>query len=163
MIKSETFKPKSDFVWGTIGMSFAILYLIQSALYPTGNWFDFALAFAVAGAVFLVWLRPRLELRESDLVVINPLSSRVINYRDIVELETRWALRIVHKNGSTRVWVAPASGKHRWIAESTTKWSSDRLPTNASKTVEFTSMSKSHLSDSGAAALLIQQRLESNH
>jgi hypothetical protein len=163
MSKNEIFKPKSDFVWGSIGLLFAILYLIQAAVFPTGNWFDFAFGFAVAGTVFILWFRPRLVLRETDLVVVNPLSSRVISYRDIVELETRWALRIIHKSGTTRVWVAPASGKQRWISDSTTRWASDRLPTNQAKTVEFTSMSTSHFSDSGAAALLIQQRLDSDH
>jgi hypothetical protein len=163
MSKNEIFKPKSDFVWGAIGMLFALLFLIQAVVYPTGNWFEFVFCLAVAGTVFLLWLRPRLVLRENDLVVVNPLSTRVISYRDIVELETRWALRIIHESGSTRVWVAPASGKQRWISDNTSRWSSDRLPTNQAKTVEFTSMSKSHFSDSGAAALLIKQRLEADH
>jgi hypothetical protein len=163
MGKNETFKPKSDFVWGAIGMLFATLYLIQAIVYPTGNWFEFILGFAVAATVYLLWFRPRLVLRETDLIVVNPLSSHTIPYLDIIELETRWTLRIGHRNGITRVWVAPASGKQRWIADSTTRWSSDRLPTNQAKTVEFTSISKSHFSDSGAAALLIQQRLDSVH
>jgi hypothetical protein len=160
MSKSETFKPRGDYVWGSLALTFCALYLIQAAVYPSGSWFEVLAGVALAIAALLFWFRPKLVLREHDLIVVNPFSTKTIAYRDIIDLETRWSLRIVHSAGSTRVWVAPASGKHRWIAESTTKWSSERLPTNPTKTVEVTTMSNSHFSDSGAAATLIQQRLD---
>jgi hypothetical protein len=157
------FRPKSNFFWGILALALDALFVLQSALYPGATWLDFTIGAIVAAAASLCWIRPKLILRETDLVVVNPIRKVAIQYVDILELNTKWSLQIIHRNGKVRVWVAPASGKRRWISESTSRWLSDRLPTSSGRTTEVTSMSNSYLSDSGAAAILIQNKIDQLH
>jgi len=80
-----------------------------------------------------------------------------------LELETKWTLLIHHTNGATRVWVAPANGKQRWIAESARRWKFNRVETSQVDNGSFTTISESLESDSGVAAALIRERLQDLH
>lgn len=162
----NVYRPKGNLVWGYVAIGFDALYLSQSVLYPTKSSvlaLDIAAAGAIAAAATLLWIRPKLVLRDNDLVVVNPVKTETISYRDITELETKWSLLIVHGSKKTRVWVAPANGKQRWIADSTFRWRSDRVPTSAERTNETTSISSSLNSDSGVAAHLIRERVKHLH
>jgi hypothetical protein len=121
---------------------------------------DLSVAIFVAAAAYLLWVRPKLILRETDLVVVNPFQRTLVNYADITELRTKWALQIDYADKSVQVWVAPANGKGRWISESTLRWKSDRVPLSDTRIVEHTSMSQSTRSDSGLAASLIRERMK---
>jgi hypothetical protein len=166
MQNATVFRPKGNLIWGGIALFFDALFLTQAFFYPAPKsniGIDAAAAVAVGTTAALLWIRPKLILREHDLVVVNPLRSTVIDYNDITELETKWALLIHHSTGKTRVWVAPANGKQRWVRDSTQRWSIDRLPTNHGNETEVTSISQSLNSDSGVAAHLIKERLSSRH
>jgi len=160
------YRPKGNLIWGTVALAFDGLFLAQSIFYPTyasNLAIDVAAATVVGAAATLLWIRPKLILRENDLVVVNPLKSSEIPYEDITELETKWALLIHHGSSKTRVWVAPASGKQRWVRENTLRWSLDRLPVSDRNETEVTSISQSLNSDSGVAAHLIRERLKNRH
>jgi len=160
------YRPKGNLIWGTVALAFDALFLAQSIFYPTyasNLAIDVAAAAVVGAAAALLWIRPKLILRENDLVVVNPLKSSEIPYEDITELETKWALLIHHGSSRTRVWVAPASGKQRWVRENTLRWSLDRLPVSDRNETEVTSISQSLNSDSGVAAHLIRERLKNRH
>jgi hypothetical protein len=166
MQNSTVFRPKGNLIWGGIALFFDALFLTQAIFYPAPNsnvGIDAAAAAAIGAAATLLWIRPKLVLREHDLVVVNPFKSVVIRYKDITELETKWALLIHHGGSSSRVWVAPANGKQRWVRDSTMRWGYDRLPTSSTKEHEVTSISQSLNSDSGVAAHLIRERLNSRH
>jgi hypothetical protein len=166
MQNSTIYRPKGNLIWGGVALFFDALFLIQSVFYPAANSnvaVDAAAAAAVGATATLLWIRPKLVLRDQDLVVVNPLKSVVISYNDIIELETKWALLIHHGSSKTRVWVAPANGKQRWARDSTLRWGFDRLPTNSANETEVTSISQSLNSDSGIAAHLIRARLEKRH
>ena len=125
--------------------------------------FELLLCFIFGGAVYLIWIRPKLVLRDDVIEVINPLSSKVIAYREVLDLETKWSLAIIHPGGKTRVWVAPATGKQRWIAEKKFGWYGGGLPLSESKGSGMESMSSSLDSVSGQAAYLIRERMKRAH
>jgi len=125
--------------------------------------FELLLCFIFGGAVYLIWIRPKLVLRDDVIEVINPLSSKVIAYREVLDLETKWSLAIIHSGGKTRVWVAPATGKQRWIAEKKFGWYGGGLPLSESKGSGMESMSSSLDSVSGQAAYLIRERMKRAH
>jgi hypothetical protein len=102
-------------------------------------------------------------LREDVIEVVNPLRTELIAYSDVLELETKWSLAIIHSRGTTRVWVAPASGKQRWVAEKKFGWISGNVPTSDSKSVGTEAMSASLDSMSGQVAYMIRERIKRSH
>jgi len=166
MHETLTFRPKSNYVWGGVALLLDALFVVQSVFYSADGesiWFDLAIAALVAGVVVLLWLRPKLVLHQDHLVVVNPLSTRVIRFENIKELDTKWALQIVHTQGQTRVWVASATGKFHWMADANQSRILNRAARNQGRVVDVTSASQSLHSDSGLAAHLIRQRLEQWH
>ena len=163
---NTVFRPKGNLAWAVLAFLLDALFVTQSIFYPRsggGIALDLLVAVVVAALAYLLWVRPKLVLRETDLVVVNPFKAHTINYRDISDLKTKWSLTIEHSGGRVDVWVAPTNGKGRWIAESTFRWRNTRVPLSEGKTIEFTSMSQSNRSDSGIAAALIRERLNSLH
>jgi hypothetical protein len=125
--------------------------------------FELGLCFILVGAVYSIWIRPNLILRENVIEVVNPFSTKVIPYSDVLDLETKWSLAIIHSGGKTRVWVAPATGKQRWIAEKKFGWYGGGLPLSQSESNGMESMSASLDSISGQAAFLIRERIKRKH
>lgn len=166
MNKAFVFRPKGNFAWAIVAVILDALFMAQVILYPVDDavkWVEYSLGAAIAIGATLLWIRPKLVLNDDHLVVVNPLSQVSIAYKDIDELETKWTLRINHGGKQTRVWVAPANGKQRWISESARIWKFNRIPSSERVTDEYTSMSDSLGSDSGIAAALIRERLRDLH
>jgi hypothetical protein len=113
--------------------------------------------------VYAFWIKPKLVIGVEAVQVINPLRTEVIPYKDVVELETKWALTIIHAAGKTRVWVAPASGKQRWIAEKKFGFYSGGLSSNERFSGGEGTMSASLDSLSGQAAYMIRERMKRTH
>ncbi len=160
---NTVFRPKSNLIWAGLAFALDAVFLAQLIFYPSAGsnlLVDLSVAIFVAAAAYLLWVRPKLILRETDLVVVNPFQRTLVNYADITELRTKWALQIDYADKSVQVWVAPANGKGRWISESTLRWKSDRVPLSDTRIVEHTSMSQSTRSDSGLAASLIRERMK---
>ena len=161
-----TYRPKSNLVWATVAFTLDAIFLVQAVFYPIpgdSEIVNILVALALGFAAYGIWVRPKLVLRETDLVVVNPVSSKVIAYSAIEELGTKWALLIVHGGKTTRVWVAPASGKYRWIADSNQRWLFTGVPRSDKPYGDVTPMSQSGNSDSGVAARLIRERVEGLH
>ncbi|MEI6591388.1 MAG: hypothetical protein WCO24_05220, partial [Actinomycetes bacterium] len=92
---NEVFRPRANLFWGYSALVLDALFLVQAFAFPakTENLlFDIFIALLVAAAAILMWIRPKLLLGESQLVVVNPVKRVVIDYKDITELETKWAL-----------------------------------------------------------------------
>ena len=161
-----TYRPKGNLVWGSVALLLDALFLLQAVCYPAKGenlLIDLPVSLSIAVLAWLVWLRPKLVLHAENLVVVNPIGTRAIAYRDIEALDTKWTLKISHGSQQTRVWVAPANGKYRWIAESNSRVFFSKLPRTEGKLAEVTSMSQSRNSDSGVAASLIRDRIEDLH
>jgi hypothetical protein len=166
MNKDFVFRPKGNFAWAIVAIVLDALFMAQVILYPVENavkWLEYSLGAAVAIGAILLWIRPKLVLKDDHLIVVNPITQVTIAYKDIDDLETKWSLLINHKGKQTRVWIAPANGKQRWISESARIWKFNRIPTSERVTDEYTTVSDSLGSDSGIAAALIRERLRNLH
>jgi hypothetical protein len=124
---------------------------------------ELVLCAILSALVYIFWIKPKLVLGVDKIEVVNPLRTELIAYADILELETKWSLAIIHTRGKSRVWVAPASGKQRWVAEKKFGWLSGSMPTSESKVVGMESMSASLDSLSGQAAYMINERIKRSH
>jgi hypothetical protein len=163
---NETFRPKSNFAWAGTAYLLIVLFAMNS-LWVVGDNLqiarDLALCFILSVVVYLFWIKPKLVLRNDVIEIVNPFRTELIAYSDVLELETKWSLAIVHTRGTSRVWVAPASGKQRWVAQEKFGWISRNAPTSASKNEGMGSMSASLDSLSGQAAYMIRERIKRSH
>jgi len=163
---SETFRPKSNFVWAGTSLILIVLFATNSVMVNTSTVqiiFEFVLGTILAIIAYLIWVKPKLVLRDDGIDVVNPLRREVIPYLDILELETKWALTIIHAKGKTRVWVAPANGKRKWIATQRFGWYGSTVPLSDSGDGGSQSMSESLDSSSGLAAYMIRERIKRLH
>ena len=163
---SETFRPRSNLVWAGASLVLIFLFAANSFMVVSNtmqNIFELAISFVLGWVAYIIWIRPKLVLRDDVIEVVNPFNKVLIPYSDVLDLQTKWALTIVHKNGKTRVWVAPASGKRRWIADTTYGWYGRGVPLSESGNSGTETMSASLDSFSGQAAYLIRERIKRLH
>jgi hypothetical protein len=125
--------------------------------------FELLICLVLVGVCYAIWIKPKLIFRDEAIEVINPLNTELIPYDDVIELQTQWALRIIHTRGKTTVWVAPASGKRKWIAEKRFGMYSSNVPLSESRHNTSESMSGSLDSFSGQAAYMIRERIKRRH
>jgi hypothetical protein len=161
-----TFRPRSNLVWASVSFVLIMLFAVNSFTVATNllqTISELVICFFLSALVYLLWLKPKLVLQEKVIQVVNPLGTELIPYQDVIELETKWALTIIHSRGRTRVWVAPTSGKRRWISNTTFGWSGTNMPLTKSKEMGSENMSASLESFSGQAAYLIRERIKRIH
>lgn len=162
----KTFRPRINFVYAGFAIVLLALFAANSFLVVTNTLqivFEIVFCFVLGGLTFLVWIKPKIVLRDDVIEVVNPLRTDVIPYREVQDLETKWALTIIHSRGKTRVWVAPASGKRRWIANKTFGWYGSSVPLSESRPSDSEAMSESLDSLSGQAAYMIRERMKRLH
>lgn len=153
-------------MWAGVALLLLVLFAVNSVVVLSDilqTVFELIFCGILAIAAYVVWIRPKLVLRDDAIEVVNPLTTQVIPYADVLDLETKWALTIVHKGGKTTVWVAPASGKRRWIAEKSFGWYGSGVPLSESRDAGSESMSASLSSLSGQAAYRIRERMKRLH
>ena len=163
---NETFRPRSNFAWAGTSIVLITLFGINSLwVAESGSQmiYELALCALLIALVYIVWLRPKLILRDDVIEIVNPLRTVLIAYADILDLETKWSLAIIHTRGKCRVWVAPASGKQRWVADKKFGWFGGSVPMSGSNDVGMESMSASLDSLSGQAAYMIRERVKRLH
>lgn len=163
---SDTFRPRSNLIWA--GTSFTLILLFAANSYLTSAssmqfFWELFLCVILTAITYLIWIRPKLVLQETEIKVVNPIRTELIAYHDVLDFETKWALKIIHNQGHTVVWVAPASGKRRWIADTTYGWYGRNIPLSDSNHTDSVSMSESLDSLSGQAAYLIRERIKRLH
>ena len=163
---NETFRPRSNFVWAGVSFILIVLFAVNSILVVANTaqrFFEILLCLMLGVSAYLIWVRPKLVLREEMIEVVNPLRTEFIAYANVLELDTKWTLTIIHNEGKTKVWVAPISGKRGWIAEKKFGWYGSGLPLTESKYTDTQMMSESLSSFSGQAAYLIRERIKRIH
>lgn len=163
---NEIFRPRSNIVIAGVSFVLIALFAVNSVLVtmsPVQILLELLACLIMSGIVFAIWIRPKLVLSEEIIEVVNPLRSERIPYSDVQSLDTKWALTITHKRGKTSVWVAPASGKRRWIADTTFGWYGHGIPLSEARSKDSETMSQSLNSFSGQAAYLIQERIKRLH
>ncbi len=163
---NETFRPRSNFVWAGTSFTLLALFIVNSFFTvqdPIQSIFELIFALLLGFITYAIWIKPKLIFGVENIEVVNPLSTQLIPYREILDLETKWALTIIHSRGRTNVWVAPASGKRRWIADTTFGWYSRGVPLTQSSAGSSEAMSESLSSFSGQAAYMIRERIKRLH
>jgi hypothetical protein len=162
----DTFRPRSNFVWAGVSLALIILFAANSFFVVTNatqHFLELVLCVILIGITYVIWMRPKLVLRDEVIEVVNPLRTELIPYHEVLDLETKWALTIVHSQGKTTVWVAPVSGKRRWIADKKFGWYGGGIPLSESRKGGPETMSESLISLSGQAAYLIRERIKRLH
>ena len=163
---NETFRPRSNLAWAGFSILLISLFAVNSfavndnALRISFELLLCAVLIAIARAI---WIKPKLVFGDDALQVVNPFNTESIAYKDVLELETKWALTIIHSRGKTTVWVAPASGKRRWIAEQRFGMLGRNIPLSKSRHTQSETMSGSMDSFSGQAAYMIRERIKRLH
>jgi hypothetical protein len=162
----ETFRPRSNFAWAGTSYVLITLFAINSLWVVEDNLQiigDLVVCIFLSALVYIFWVKPKLVLRADQIEVVNPIKTEFIPYRDVLDLETKWSLAIVHTGGKCRVWVAPASGKQKWVAEKKFGWISGNATTASSNNSGMESMSASLDSLSGQASYMIRERIKRLH
>jgi hypothetical protein len=163
---NETFRPKSNFARAATSYILLVLFAVNSLWVVKDNIEiirDLIVCASLSVLVYFCWIKPKLILKADEIEVVNPFRSELIAYRDVLDLETKWSLAIVHTRGRTRVWVAPASGKQRWVAEKKFGWISRNAPSSGSISDGMETMSAGLDSLSGQAAYMIRERIKRSH
>jgi hypothetical protein len=163
---NETFRPRSNFAWAGTSIVLIALFGVNSlwvAESARQTIFELELFTVLIAFVYIFWLRPKLVLRSDVIEIVNPLRTELIAYSDVLDLETKWSLAIIHTRGKSRVWVAPASGKQRWVADKKFGWFGGSVPLSDSKSAGMETMSASLDSLSGQAAYMIRERIKRLH
>jgi hypothetical protein len=163
---NETFRPRSNFAWAATSYVLIALFAVNSLWVVEDNLQiirDLFVCAILSVLVFFFWIKPKLILRADGIEVVNPFRTELIAYSDVLDLETKWSLAIVHTLGRTRVWVAPASGKQRWVADKKFGWIGGNYAASGPKSEGMESMSASLDSLSGQAAYMIRERIKRLH
>jgi hypothetical protein len=163
---NETFRPRGNFAWAVSSFGLIALFATNSFWVGTSTSqivSEIFLCVVLGTIAYLIWIRPKLVLQNDLIEVVNPLRTERIAYSDVIRLETKWVLTIIHAKGKTKVWVAPASGKQGWIAEKKFGWYGSGLPISESRELGTETMSESFNSVSGQAAHLIKERIKRAH
>jgi hypothetical protein len=162
----ETFRPRSNFAWAVVSYLLLGLFALNSIFVGSDagqSMIELGVCAIFTVVAHLIWVRPKLVVTDTAVRVVNPITSITIPFGEIKDMETKWALTIVHAQGRTTAWVAPAGGKRRWIADQTFRWYGSGVPLTESRGVETDSMSASLDSYSGQAAYLIRERMKRSH
>lgn len=171
MTNVEVFRPKVAFVYAATVFVFAILLSVQTIYFNQGSivGLDLSVAATAAIAGWLAWVRPKLELSDEGVRIVNPLRTITIGWHEVQDISTRFSLRFTHVNGRVGVWVAPANGRRRMsrISGAATRSgiSNDLTARDlrgvATATFDGESIlaSDSPISDSGLAAHLVRVRI----
>lgn len=163
---NETFRPRTNFAWAGSAYVLILLFGANSILVGTNAMqtiLELGICVILSVTVYIFWIKPRLVFGAEAIEVINPFGGQTIRYSDVLELETKWTLTIIHTHGKTRAWVAPATGKQRWIAEKKFGWYSSGISTSREKHIGEVTMSSSLDSLSGQAAYMIRERIKREH
>jgi len=162
----KVFRPRSNYAWAVVSYLLLGLFALNSIFVGEDagqSITELGVSAILAVVAYLIWLRPKLVLTETAVEVVNPIQSITIPYAEIEDLETKWALTIIHTKGRTTAWVAPAGGKRRWIADQTFRWYGSGVPLTENRGIETGSMSASLDSYSGQAAYLIREQMKRSH
>jgi hypothetical protein len=157
---TEIFRPKSGFVASIFGYLLLFGAILQSIF--TRNiqdlfWTTLVCTF-IGIFIYCVIQRPRLEIADEGIKIINPISSRYLGWGEVTQIETRYALAFHTSSKILTSWAAVAPGRyhHRTIHPT-------EMRGIVSRDTTLIRASDSPRTDSGAAAYVARQRWEQFH
>ena len=114
---------------------------------------NFGICLTIALFIYAVIQRPRLEIADEGVRIINPISTTYLNWSEVIDIETKFVLTFQTGTKSIGSWaaLAPSRYHHRNIFPSEIRGILDENHGSSRA-------SASPRTDSGAAAFLARQR-----
>lgn len=159
MSNIEIFRPKSSLFLACVGYLLLFGSTLQSFITDDLRGFttNLLISALIASVLYSVIQRPRLEIGDEGIKIVNPLTTTYLKWSEIVEIETRYALTFFTSTASFKSWAAVAPGRRRHRAVH---------PSEVIGVVDSGSAamraSDSPRTDSGAAAYLARKRWQAN-
>ncbi len=114
MSNADLYRPNSNLIFGGFGALMSALF-VWSSFYQ-GDGATIATSACIAGAIltciYTVLFRPKVTFYDEGLVITNPLEKITIGWRDVLDLDSRWALTITTKDFTVSAWAGTAPGRH---------------------------------------------------
>jgi len=111
------------------------------------------------GAGYLAWLvfwRPRVQVAEDAVVVVNPFRTVRVPWAALVDVSTQYALTLVTPHLRVRAWAAPGPGRHKAFTATPDELSG--LPNSSFDSQRSVRVGDLRGSASGTAGELIRSR-----
>jgi hypothetical protein len=115
-----TKRPRSSYLIAVVSLLLAGLAMSQPIIFGLGEvvetllWVSFALAL-----VWLGYVVPLAEIKDNELIIVNPFRIARIGIGAIEDVDTRFALKVTGAFGTISAWAAPAPGRLRHRSHST--------------------------------------------
>lgn len=109
------FRARSSYIWFGITVALLIFLLAESLVVPqelksrVSSW---ALALALGGGSFLIFVKPRVVVFDEGITIINPLSTVTVGWSEVEAIETKFSMSIERGEEVIYAWAAPAPGRH---------------------------------------------------
>jgi hypothetical protein len=113
-------RPFSSYLIAVVSLVLAGLALSQPIFFGLGDvvetllWLVFALSL-----VWLGYVVPSAEIKNNELIIVNPFRVAKIGIGAIEDVDTRFALKVSGSFGKISAWAAPAPGRLRYRSHST--------------------------------------------
>lgn len=105
-------RPFSSYLIAVISLLLAALAASQPILFGIGDVVETLLWLGlVLSVIWLGYVIPSVEIKGSELVLVNPFRVARIGLGAIEEVDTRFALKVSGAFGSISAWAAPAPGR----------------------------------------------------
>jgi hypothetical protein len=118
-------RPFSSYLIAVVSLVLAGLALSQPIFFGLGDvvetllWLVFALSL-----VWLGYVVPSAEIKNNELVIVNPFRVAKIGIGAIEDVDTRFALKVTGSFGKISAWAAPAPGRLRFRSHATEDYKS---------------------------------------
>ncbi len=159
-VSANVFRPRTSIWFTGLALLLVVIGLISSIVRfgvvtgIAGSWPLIVIAFL---AWWLFWY-PRIEVSSAAVTIHNPLQVIDVPWAALIDVDTRFALKLVTPSGRYTAWAAPAPGifgTHRGRVEHV-----QGLPASTYGPAQSIRPGDLKNTDSGAAAYLVRSRWE---
>ena len=116
MSNVETFRPRSGFV-----MAFSAFFAISAFTYI--NILDYGLmgglpsigwGLVLSTIFYLIFIHPKVIFFDEGLTIVNPLTTITLGWHDVVEIDARFTMYIIHRESGVKIhaFAAQAPGRY---------------------------------------------------
>jgi len=156
----NVFRPKSSHFFASVAYLLVLGSALQSAMTDRASviFINILISLSIAFFVYIVIQRPRLEIADEGVRIVNPITSTYLDWSEVVGIETKFVLTFETSKKSIGSWaaLAPSRYHHRNIFPSEVRGILD-------KSHGSIRAADSPRTDSGAAAFLARQRWQANN
>ncbi len=151
----QVFRPRSSMFFALMAYLLILGSALQSVMTDGASLIvlNFGICLTIALFIYAVIQRPRLEIADEGVRIINPISTTYLNWSEVIAIETKFVLTFQTGTKSIGSWaaLAPSRYHHRNIFPSEIRGILDENHGSIRA-------SDSPRTDSGAAAFLARQR-----